>query len=342
MTAQTLSLPTLAGFTARTYQGEADLPAMLAVLQADKEANGREDVTTLAQMVNFYRHLTNCDPTRDMLLVEGPAGLVAYGRVTWEKEHAAPIYVYPTSVFVHPAARGQGLGRALLAWLEARALVVAAEQGLPQPPEAEAYWQSDSDDRETAKINVLTRAGYAPVRYFYKMVRPTLDDIPDRRLPAGLEVRPARPEHYRTIWAAANEAFLDHWGEVEQTEEDYERWVNNASHFQPEIWKVAWDTATNEVAGSVLGYIVAEENLKNNRLRGWTENISVRRPYRRQGVASALIAANLRELKARGMTEAALGVDTENPTGALGVYESMGFRPVQRSAAYRKPFPRQP
>ena len=102
---------------------------------------------------------------------------------------------------------------------------------------------------------------------------------------------------------------------------------------------MAWDTATNQVAGMVLGYILAEENEKNNRLRGYTENICVRRPYRKQGVASALIAENLRELKARGLTEAALGVDTENLTGALGVYEAMGFRPVKRFTAYRKPFP---
>jgi ribosomal protein S18 acetylase RimI-like enzyme len=87
----------------------------------------------------------------------------------------------------------------------------------------------------------------------------------------------------------------------------------------------------------VLGYIIEAQNLKFNRKRGWTENICVRRPYRRKGVARALMAENMRELKRRGMTEAALGVDTENPTGALRVYESMGFKPVSVEVVFRKP-----
>jgi hypothetical protein len=49
------------------------------------------------------------------------------------------------------------------------------------------------------------------------------------------------------------------------------------------------------------------------------------------------MAENLRELKARGMEDAALGVDTDNPTGALRVHESMGFRPVERETVYQKP-----
>ena len=38
------------------------------------------------------------------------------------------------------------------------------------------------------------------------------------------------------------------------------------------------------------------------------------------------------------MTLAALGVDIESPTGALGVYERLGFRPLRTWAFYGKPF----
>ena len=334
-----LDLPTLAGFTFRPYRGEADVPAMLDVLRASKAADQHEDVDTLATMLNQYRHLTNTDPARDIVLVDGPAGLVAYGRTFWVKEDGVEAYQYPVIGFVRPEARKQGVGRALLAWLEARALAIVAEQGFPRPPAVPACWQAFASEKSVANVALLERAGYTPVRYFYEMVRPNLDDILDVRLPAGLEVRPAQPEHYQAIWDANVEAFRDHWGETERTADDYARWLSDEREFQPAIWKVAWDTATNEVAGMVLGYIIAEQNQKFNRLRGWTENICVRRPWRKRGVASALIAENLRELKARGMTEAALGVDTENPTGALRVYEAMGFRPVHRGAAYRKPFP---
>jgi len=67
------------------------------------------------------------------------------------------------------------------------------------------------------------------------------------------------------------------------------------------------------------------------------EDISVRRPWRRRGLARALIAASIAVLREQGMTEGALGVDTENPSGALRLYESCGFLAVKREAAYRKP-----
>jgi ribosomal protein S18 acetylase RimI-like enzyme len=87
----------------------------------------------------------------------------------------------------------------------------------------------------------------------------------------------------------------------------------------------------------VRNFIDKEQNARFNRLRGYTENISVRRPWRKRGLARALIARSFHVLKAQGMTEAALGVDTENPSGALHLYESMGFRVVKSSASYRKP-----
>ena len=63
----------------------------------------------------------------------------------------------------------------------------------------------------------------------------------------------------------------------------------------------------------------------------------MRRPWRRRGLARALIAASFPLLRARGMTEAGLGVDTENVSGALSVYEGCGFRPISRSTTYRRP-----
>src|SRR5258706_16411175 len=98
---------------------------------------------------------------------------------------------------------------------------------------------------------------------------------------------------------------------------------------------MAWEG--DEVEGQVRTFITAEENEQMHRARGYTEFISVRRPWRRRGLARALIAASFPLLRARGMTEAALGVDTENVTGALRVYEGCGFVPVSRSTVYRKP-----
>jgi mycothiol synthase len=190
---------------------------------------------------------------------------------------------------------------------------------------------------ETGLAAMLEKTGYQPVRYGFDMVRPDLENIPDTPLPEGLEVRPVLPEHYRAIWEADTEAFRDHWGFVEPGEEDYQAWLADKTFFQPELWQVAWDIATDQVAGQVRTFIDHEQNQLYHRQRGYTEFISVRRAYRRRGLARALIARSLRAQKQAGMTESALAVDSENLSGATRVYEDCGFRVVKRNTVYRKP-----
>ena len=194
-----------------------------------------------------------------------------------------------------------------------------------------------AEQGETDLAALLEKNGYQPERYGLDMVRPDLENIPDIPLPDGLEVRPVLPEHYRAIFDADTEAFRDHWGFTEPTEQDYQAWLADTTTFQPELWQVAWDVATNQIAGQVRTYIDHEQNKLYHRQRGWTEFISVRRPFRRRGLARALIARSLRAQKQAGMTESALGVDADNLSGATRVYEDCGFRVVKRTTIYRKP-----
>ena len=103
-----------------------------------------------------------------------------------------------------------------------------------------------------------------------------------------------------------------------------------------DLWVVAWDG--DAIAGVIQNWIWTDENERLGVKRGWLEKISVRRRWRRRGLARAMTAESFRRLRAAGMTDAMLGVDTENPTGALGLYESFGFRPTRRWAFYRKAF----
>ena len=67
---------------------------------------------------------------------------------------------------------------------------------------------------------LLQGVGYGAVRYGYAMLRPSVDDLPDAPLPAGLEIREVLPEHLPAIWAADQEAFSDAWGFRPATDQD--------------------------------------------------------------------------------------------------------------------------
>ena len=86
-----------------------------------------------------------------------------------------------------------------------------------------------------------------------------------------------------------------------------------------------------------MNTVSTEENAAFGRHRGWLDSVFVRRAWRRRGLGAAIVARALVRLREAGMSEAMLGVDSDNPSGALALYERAGFEVVRRSAAYRKP-----
>ena len=136
------------------------------------------------------------------------------------------------------------------------------------------------------------------------------------------------------IWRADHDAFQDHWGGSDDSEASFRRWVESPE-FAPDLMVVAFDG--DEIAGAVLNAIYPEENAALGIQRGWLDSVFTRRPWRRRGLAGSLIVRSLHLLRDRGMKIAALGVDAENPSGALGLYESVGFAEVQRTLVWHRP-----
>jgi GNAT superfamily N-acetyltransferase len=161
-----------------------------------------------------------------------------------------------------------------------------------------------------------------------------LEEIPIAELPEGIKARPVKKGEERKIWEAANEAFRDHWGYAQPNDEHYTAYASS-KYFQPELWQVAWDG--EEVVASVMNFIDHDYNQKFNCQRGWTEDISTRKPWRHRGIAKALIVRSMHMHKALGMTEVALNVDTHNPTGALQLYQHLGYKKDKTFSTYRKP-----
>jgi len=93
--------------------------------------------------------------------------------------------------------------------------------------------------------------------------------------------------------------------------------------FQPHLWKIAWDG--DQVVAGVHNMLDEEENKTYHRKRGYTEDIFTLRPWRGKGIARALIAESIRMFRGMGMQETHLGVDADNTSGALRLYQKMGY-----------------
>jgi mycothiol synthase len=322
------ALPELDGFAFRHFGGESDYPHLARILNAAVKAEGNDRVETAEAFAALYPHLERCDLTRDLVVVESDDQPVAYSRVSWDPDADGPL-IYRHVCFVDPAFGGRGIGSALFAWNERRLREIATEHDEP-----DKRYEVFLNDRNTGGTALARGAGYEPVTYGAEMVRPSVDDLPDHRLPDGVEIRPVRHEDLRAIWEADREAFRDHWGFVEPTEAEYELFLAFPYH-DPTLWKVAWDD--EGIVAQVRSFINLAQNAEIGRQRGWTEFISTARRGRRRGIAKALIVESIRELAARGMTEAALGVHTENPHGAYDLYAGLGYEVVATWTTYRRP-----
>jgi mycothiol synthase len=324
--------PAVPGLVFRHFEGPQDFPAMVATANASSRADDVELVRTVADMERDYASFSHCDPSLDVAIAEIHGAMVGYVRGWWWQQGDGAV-IHGQLGFVAPRWRRRGIGSALLRWLEARQRAVAA-QTMPGAP---AFFHAFVTATEQARIALLERAGYAPARHFFSMLRPHLNDIADFPLPAGTEVRPVEPHQYRTIWDAHMQAFAGHWGWTPVRERDFIQWQANDILFQPQLWQVAWDQATGEVAGQVRAYINHGWNRQFGHRRGWTEFITVAEPWRRRGLARALISRSLRLQREQGMRDSGLGVDSDNPHGASRIYEECGFRVTRRNTAWRKP-----
>jgi mycothiol synthase len=325
----TLTVP---GLVLRPFQGAGDLPSMLDVISASEAHDSQDNGVTLDDMSRSYSPSSSFDPFRNTIIADIGGQIVGYARVRcWSEINNGP-RLHESWGCLLPEWRRRGIGRAMLGWIETRSREIAG---------------SFSDDRskllrcwagphQIGLLNLLRQSGFQSVRQDHVMMRPTLDDIPDFPMPEGLELRPATPDQFRAIWDASREASKDHWSEVVQTEDDYRNWLADPIEMQAELWQIAWDRRTNQVAGQVRTYINPTENLKYNRRRGYTETISVGRPWRKRGLARALIALSLHRQKAAGMTESALGVDSTNTSGANRIYTDCGFQVVETLTTYQK------
>ena len=225
--------------------------------------------------------------------------------------------------YVHPDFEGQGIGTALLRALEARACqhIDLAE------PEHRVFVRNGMEHRDVAAREMHANEGYTPVRYTWRM-ETMLDETPPAPVwPEGIELRPYNLEqHDYLVYRAHEEAFRDHWGSVPHPYEHWQHHMVEEEAFDPSMWYIAWD------GDAIAGYALCRYHLGNS----WVGTLGVRRPWRRHGLALALLYHSFGEFYKRGDRLIMLIVDSKNPNGATRLYQKAGMHIASEYVFYEK------
>jgi mycothiol synthase len=176
--------------------------------------------------------------------------------------------------------------------------------------------------------------GYSIIRQFHTMERSLAEPIPQPQFPQGFTARPTHADEADAWVALFNESFVDHWHFTPMTRRDRQHRLTYPT-YQPELdWVAVAPDGT--LAGFCGAEIDLEENAQKGRKEGWIGVLGTRRGYRRQGLARAMLLRGLHQLRAAEMETALLGVDSENPNQAMGLYESVGFTIKATHLTYQK------
>lgn len=258
-------------------------------------------------------------PDLGMFAVEQRGELVGYCDVRRDAGGTR----FPIDLRVDPGAWGGGVADALLE----RAESWAREQAAPG-----ALARGYVPDRDTEVRGALERCGHRLVRHSFQM-QIDLEGRPDPPAwPDGVTVRTFEPGRDElAVYECHQESFADHWDFHRLPIETWRRHMLEGERFDPALWWLA------EANGELAGVALNAWHFSGDRTWGWIGDLGVRRPWRRRGLALALLQHSFADFARRGATRVGLGVDAENTTGAVRLYERAGMRPVRRSDTYEKP-----
>lgn len=291
-----------------------DAAEIAEVLNAHAAETGRPADET-AERVGQWFELEDLDPARDMFLAVEGTRIVGYADVSAPGGERDVVNV---DLRV-PPGRPHVVER-LLEEVERRADELGDAGACIRAPANEG-----DDDYGAA----LSRRGFRVVRSSFTMEIDLEAPTDEPAWPAGLTSRPFVAGEERALYDAYVEAFADHWGFVAESFADWCTW-NLGPNRDASLWRLV--QADDEIAALCM----SAPSRGDDRSLGWVAVLAVRRPWRRRGLARALLLESFGLFRSLGRPRAALGVDGENTTGALALYESVGMRATSRSDTWER------
>ncbi len=323
----TLAIP--ADITMRPAK-DGDQQGIAALLHDYERTCFGEFISPLSSTLDWIRETWQTrgfDLPADSLVAVTPTEQIIGYVTVWRTENEPHKMI--ASPRTHSTYHGQGLGTWMLRWAERRARQIA--EGLPEA--LGAVLSTWVDEVDTCAQELVTREGFAPDRYWWRMEIQLEAAPPVPTWPEGIHVRTFVPgQDERATYEMLAEAFTTPQGDAFDT---FEAWLLagvEATGFDPSLWFLALDDH-NEIVGAALDILQTGEK----RQVGWIGELAVRPSWRKRGLALALLYHSFGEFYRRGIVQCGLSVDAANPSGATRLYQRAGMHADNHtSILYRK------
>jgi ribosomal protein S18 acetylase RimI-like enzyme len=221
----------------------------------------------------------------------------------------------------------------LVDWAVAQARTVGAARGRATQQIDTGAFQGDE-----RQARWLSAAGFERVRTWWQMSRPVeaaeagLVESPEvwesdgvvvrlvRRTPAGLPDE----DDLREIHEVLESAFVDHFNSSEETFEEFLFRLREDPGHRWDHWWLAeiLDGDAPQPVGALVGTVSESANGPDG---SYVSYLGVLEAARGRGVAKGLLRTIIADAAARGRDRVGLEVDADSPTGAAGLYTSMGW-----------------
>ena len=307
----------------------------------------KDDIDGVCELINAYSmdiHGVSNDAKRNVEMTWGQPGfrvdtdtrvavtsegrIVGYGEVEDTEE---PHVRVGSWMRVHPEFREHELDATLLAWIEER-----AHEAIAQAPEGARVTLSQGvPDADAQAQELLKDSGYNAIRHFIRMTIELDGDIPEPDWPEGVAVRTlVLDEDLEDMVNAFRDSFQDHWGHIEKPFEEelkeWDYWIRNDEQFDQTLTFLV-------VAGDkIAGFSLSDPKFSEDPDMGYVDVLAVRRAWRRQGIALALLHHSFQEFQRRGQKRVGLDVDAASLTGAHKLYEVAGMKPTRQINLFEK------
>ena len=303
----------------------ADLDRLVSAIEEGDDLAGRHRCEDL-----YASYTAAGSAAADETLVghDDAGTLVAYG---WN--HPQPLEAGLCRVLltggVHPQHRRRGTGHDLLA----RQLALARTGPTPATGLETRQLVAYADERLLDQCRLYEELGLRPVRWYADLAVAFDGPLPEHAAPEGIRIVPLSRKRFEDVRAAHDESFADLWGAKPVDSADWEKQLLRPESRLSWSW-VALVAETSEVVGYATSSAYEQDWYEQGFSEGWTDRLGVRKAWRGQGIAQALLCASMHSFAEAGLGGAGLGVDSDSPAGACDPYRSLGYRPTSTVVMY--------